>query len=166
MQLCCLSKYLHKTCNSYLFSVQLWCNHPNVLQARSDHLQSQAQAFLQKLKLPLQHKLSLGPLPVSLQFTAAVLGMPADTLTSTLRGGRKLNDRDTPEQNAIHSTLLPRLMNIQQQLNDGASMLEGLQQSGNSDPMLSCVTTYLTSQLHICKHALTVLHLNAMVAVD
>ena len=133
-----------------------------MLQARNDHLQSQAQAFLQKLKLPLQHKISLGALPVSLQMTAAVLGMPADTLNSTMRSGRKLNVRDTPEQNAIHNTLLPRLMNIQQQLNAGASMLEGLQQSGNSDPMLSCVTTYLASQLHICKHALSILHLNAM----
>ncbi len=142
--------------------VQLWCNHPDVLQARSDHLQSQAQAFLQKLKLPLQHKLSLGSLPVSLQMTAAVLGMPADTLKSIMRGGRKLNVYDRQEQNAIHNTLLPRLMNIQQQLNDGASILEALQQSGDSDPMLSCITTYLASQLHICKYALSILHLNAM----
>lgn len=119
---------------------QLWCNHPNVPQARSDHLQGQAQAFLQKLKLPLQHKISLGSLPVSLQVTAAVLGMPADTLISTMRGGRKLNIYETSEQNAIHSTLIPRLMTIQQQLDDSASMLEGLQQTGNSDPMLSCIT--------------------------
>ena len=142
--------------------VQLCCNHPNVLQARSDHLQSQAQAFLQKLKLPLQHKLSLGSLPVSLQMTAAVLGMPADTLKSIILGGRKLIVYDRQEQNAIHNTLLPRLMNIQPQLNDGASILAALQQSGNSDPMLSCVATYLASQLHICKYALSILHLNAM----
>ncbi len=125
-------------------------------------MQNQAEAFLQKLKLPLQHKICLGSLPVGLQVTAAVLGMPADTLKSTMRGGRELNVNETSEQNAINSALIPRLMNIQQQLYDSASMLEGLQQTGNSDPMLSCVTTYMASQLHICKYALSMLHLNAM----
>lgn len=131
------------------------------LEARNDHLQSQAQAFLQKLNLSLHHNLSLGSLPVSLQMTAAVLGMPADTLESLVRGGRELNIKETSEQNAIHSTLIPRLMNLQQQLHDSASMVEGLQQAENSDRMHSCVTTYLASQLHICKCALSILHSNA-----
>ena len=93
--------------------------------------------------------------------TAAVLGMPADTLESLVRGGRELNIKETSEQNAIHSTLIPRLMNVQQQLYDSASMVEGLQQAENSDRMLSRVTTYLASQLHICKCALSILHSNA-----
>lgn len=142
--------------------VQMWCNYPNVLQARSDHLQSQAQAFLQNLKLPLQHKISLGSLPVGLQMTAAVLGMPADTLKSTMRGSRELIVDEISEQNAIHSAVIPRLLNIQQQLYDSALIVEGLQQTGNCDPMLSCVMTYMASQVHICKDALSTLHLNAM----
>lgn len=124
------------------------------LQAKDDYMQGQAEAMLQKLKLPLQHKISTGPLPVSLQKTAAVLGMSADTLKSRMWGGRKLDIEETAEQQAIYTILVPVLLDLQQQLNDNASTIEELQQTDRCDPMLACIRTFLGGQMDIVDIAL------------
>ena len=125
------------------------------LQARDDHLQNQAQELLQSLKLPLQHEISAGPLPVSLQMTAAVLGMTPDTLKSRMWGGRKLDIEESSERHAIYRILVPILMDMQQQFKYNLSMVQALQKTG-ANPMLNCISTYLDGQMEIVDIVLSI----------
>ena len=106
-----------------------------MLQARLDAYTRQAQGLMEDRGLSLDHKLNRGhSLPVELQMTAALLGLPLNTLPAA--------------RQAIHKVLMPKLVCLQQSLQASQVRCQKLQQ-GSSEPMLACLATYLEGQVNI-----------------
>ncbi len=124
------------------------------LQGRIDHRQDQAQAILQGLNISLQHKVCSGPLHVALQKAACVLGLPPASLEDAMGSEDALDMSSSAGKPAQQSVLVPVITKLKQLYQRSAARCTDMQHSGTSEPMLSCVCTYLKGQISVLESAL------------